>query len=158
MAVAQSIEQFRDCVDRLKAKFEPYHNGDKVWCGETEPQDFNLSLPPWICQPYIRMEPEKHIERMAEKQRHANDPAREKNEYFDDDGQQISRKLMKKLKRSSRRSNSDQIRKKEPRILELCSRTAECNNPMVILVKDLDMSRVKVFGLNHFAVFSGNQM
>lgn len=136
VAVAQNIEQFRDCIDRLKVKFEPYHNGDQTWWGETTIKDYNLSLPPWICQPYIRMEPEKHIERMAEKQRIANDPEREKNEYFDDDGQKISRKLMKKLKRSGRRSNTNQVRRRVQRVLELCSRTSECNNPMVNLKRN----------------------
>lgn len=131
VAVAQNVEQFRDCINRLKAKFEPYHIGEKPWCGESEPYDYNLSLPPWVCQPYIRLEPEKHIELMAEKQRIANDPDREKNEFYDDDGQKISRKLMKKLKRSSRRSNTNQVRRRVQRVLELCSRTTECNNPMV---------------------------
>lgn len=157
VASAQSLEQFRHCVDRLKAKFEPYHNGEKVWCGETEPIDFNLSLPPWICQPYIRMEPEKHIERMAEKQRIANDTSRVKAEYFDDDGQKISKKLMKKLMRKNRRSNTDQIRKTEPRVMELCLRNAECNNPMVISSVEFEMSRFS--GLMLFIIiFAGYEM
>lgn len=139
VASAQSLEQFRHCIDKLKAEFEPYHNGKKVWYGETEPTDCNMSLPPWICQPYIRMEPKKHIERMAEKQRIANDPSREKTEYFDDDGEKISKKLMKKLMRKSRRSNSDQIRKIEPRFMKLCLRNAECNNPMVISIEESHM-------------------
>lgn len=129
--MAQDVQQFRECIDKLKEKFEPYHNGDKPWFGEIEPTDYNLSLPPWICQPYIRMEPEKHIERMAELQRIANDPNREKDEFYDVDGQKISRKLMKKLKRTSRRSAAQQVRRRVQRSLELCSRTADCHNPMV---------------------------
>lgn len=129
MAIAHTIDQFRSGINRLKAKFEPYHNGEAVWVNQDNEQiDYNLSLPPWICQPYIRMEPEKHIEYIAEKQRQAAE--REKVEYFDNDGQKISKKAMKRLKRASRKPNFNGIRQKTGRSFELCSAT-KCANPTV---------------------------
>lgn len=94
--------------------------------------DYNLRLPPWICQPYIRMKPEEHIKLVAEKQRIAEDPERQKTEYFDAEGQQISRKMMKKLRRQSRRPNGKGMRCKAERVLPLCRNTEDCVNPMVI--------------------------
>lgn len=127
MGTAQTVNQFRACVMRLKEIFEPYHTGQSIWVNEDiEVVDCNLSLPPWICQPYIRMEPEKHLEHLAEKERQAAE--KEKIEYFDDDGRPISKKLMKKLVRASRKPNANGIRQKETRSFELCS---VCPNPTV---------------------------
>lgn len=140
IATSHAVAEFRKCVDALKTIFEPYHEGKEVFTedpdGETtKERDFNLRLPPWICQPYIRMEPEEHIKLVAEKQRIADDPERLKKEYFDDEGQQISRKMMKKLRRSSRRPNPKGMRCKAERVLPLCSNSVECVNPMVIYKK-----------------------
>lgn len=129
LATVQSIHQFRSCVNRLKEKFQPYHMGQMVWLNEdVEPIDYNLSLPPWICQPYIRMEPEKHIKYLAEKERQAAE--REKAEYFDDDGHKISRNILKRLQRASRKPNANGIRQKSNRAFEICT-SLECKNPTV---------------------------
>lgn len=134
--MSHTVDEFRQAVDALKATFEPYHLGKELYIEESDGDtirglDYNLKLPPWICQPYIRMEPEQHVKLIAEKQRLAEDPERMKREYFDDDGQQISRKLMKKLRRSSRRPNGKGMRSKAERVLPLCGNTEECVNPMV---------------------------
>lgn len=130
IAIAQKLHQFRSCVNRMKEKFEPYHMGEKVWFNEDEPIDHNLSLPPWICQPYIRMEPEKHIKYIAEKLQAASE--RGKVEYFDDDGQKISRNVMKRLQKTSRKPNANGMRQKTTTgcRLEICS-ALKCKNPTV---------------------------
>lgn len=130
------MADFRKCVDALYEAFEPFHNGTKPFAEEEgdndgAQKDYNLSLPPWICQPYIRMEPDEHIKLLAVKQKIAEDPERVRQEYFDDDGQRISRKLMKRLRRSSRRPNAKGLRRKEERSIPLCSRIEDCVNPMV---------------------------
>lgn len=103
--------------------------GEKVWINEdVEPIDYNLSLPPWICQPYIRMEPEKHIQYIAEKERQAAE--REKLEYFDDDGHKISKNVLKRLKRANRRPNANGMRPKTNHSFEICS-ALKCANPTV---------------------------
>lgn len=135
IAISHTVAEFRKCVDELREAFEPFHNGTDTYVeeesGDGTAKDYNLSLPPWICQPYIRMAPNEHIKLMAVKQKLAEDPERVREEYFDDDGQKISRKLMKRLRRSSRRPNAKGLRRKEERSIPLCSRTDECVNPMV---------------------------
>lgn len=127
VATAQTIEQFRSCVSRLKESFEPYHTGQLVWINtDDETRDYNLSLPPWICQPYIRMEPEKHIEYIAIKQREAAEKVKE--EYYDDDGQPISKNVMKRLKKQSRKPNANGMRQRSGHTFQLCS-GAKCANP-----------------------------
>lgn len=129
IATVQSIHQFRSCVNRLKEKFLPYHLGQMVWTNEdVEPIHCNLSLPPWICQPYIRMEPEKHIKYIAEKEQEA--AKREKVEYFDDDGNKISRNVMKRLQKTSRKPNANGMRQKTNRGFDICV-DLKCKNPTV---------------------------
>lgn len=130
------MPEYRTAIDALKEKFEPFHNGTQVYedevADDAPERDYNLHLPPWICQPYIRMKPDDHIAFMAEKQRIAEDPERAKKQFFDSDGQHISRKQMKKLRRASRKPGAGNIlRKKQPRDFELCTAKAQCFNPMV---------------------------
>lgn len=120
---------------------------------QTEEISYNLNLPPWLCQPvsvlsskkfnneatttkysshlqYIRLEPNEHIRIQAEKFRKAEDPATVKREFFDLDGNKISRKLSKKLKRINRRPTHRTCTTKVQRNLELCS--IDLINPVVI--------------------------
>ncbi|XP_031623253.1 tRNA-dihydrouridine(16/17) synthase [NAD(P)(+)]-like [Contarinia nasturtii] len=127
VATAQTIAQFRSIVNRLKAIFEPYHTGQAVWTKEDEKSnDYNLSLPPWICQPYIRMPPEKHIEYLAQKEKEASE--REKIDYFDEDGRKISKNTMKRLKKAARKSHAERLRQKQNSKFEICNGT-KCANP-----------------------------
>lgn len=106
--------------------------GHTVWINDNEPpKDYNLSLPPWICQPYIRRPPEEHIEFLAQKQKEATE--REKTDYFDDDGRKISKKVLKRLKRAAQKQNADGLRQKQTaRGFELCN-AIKCANPTVCL-------------------------
>ncbi|XP_075159478.1 dihydrouridine synthase 1 [Haematobia irritans] len=132
LAVANNIEKFRDVVNKIQNKYEPYHEGQQVYEAEEldpsvvqEELAYNLALPLWLCQPYIRVPPEMHKQILAEKARLAEDPNREKRQYFDNDGQEISRKRMKKLRRRMRRPNKPEGR--HERNLETCT---DCTNPM----------------------------
>lgn len=138
IATMHTVNEFRSVVNALKDKFEPYHNGKDLYDPEimesiTNTDDYNLCLPPWICQPYIRMKPDDHIALLAEKQRIADDPERVKTEYYDSHGQPISRKRMKKLRRASRKPDAEHnvLRTKGERQFELCTREEPCLNPMV---------------------------
>lgn len=107
MALAHSNDEFRAVVNRLAEKYKPIHEGTLTWYGESdsdesEVYDCNLKIPPWICQPYYRLPPEEHKQLIEEKARLAE--TREKKQYFDKDGNAISRKHMKKLKRLERRA------------------------------------------------------
>lgn len=74
------------------------------------------------------MAPNEHKRIQAEKFRIAEDPATVKREFFDLDGNKISRKLSKKMKRKNRRPNGSCTTKKQ-RILELCA--IDLINPVV---------------------------
>lgn len=143
MATSQKVCDFRKVILELEAEFSPYHNAEKLFINDPpppnpneenvppEPLTYNLSLPPWLCQPYIRMEPEEHKKMLAEKVKIAADPTRKKREFFDDEGNLISRKLAKKLKRIEQRPNYAPGMLNQERVLELCSNEQECVNPVV---------------------------
>ena len=78
---------------------------------------------------YIRLEPNEHKRIQAEKFRKAIDPATVKKEFFDLEGNKISRKLSKKLKRLNRRPTQRSATTKTERNLELCS--IDLINPVV---------------------------
>lgn len=123
LANAQSIEAFRTIVNSLQQKYQPYHDGELTWLGdsaETETTDCNLNIPPWICQPYYRLPPEDHKKKLEECQKAAEKLPRPK--YFDKDGNPISRKLNKKLKRLEHRAKI-----KIERHSELC-KAEDCAN------------------------------
>uniref|UniRef100_A0A182LUH3 tRNA-dihydrouridine(16/17) synthase [NAD(P)(+)]-like n=1 Tax=Anopheles culicifacies TaxID=139723 RepID=A0A182LUH3_9DIPT len=120
LAGSHSVAEFRSVVIQLEQKYLPYHEGKKLWMGEDEndedndqpeedkasptiKQDQNLHLPPWLCQPYMRAPPEVHRQKLEEAHRLANDPTREKRQFFDAHGNEISRKRMKKMRRVQRR-------------------------------------------------------
>lgn len=110
IATGQNLDDFRRVVEELQAKYEPIHEGLVQYHPEILPTDpeisietYNLSLPPWLCQSYIRLPPEEHKQKLEEAQRRAEDPNREKRLFYDVDGNEISRKKMKKLRRLSRR-------------------------------------------------------
>lgn len=74
LATAQNLEDFIKIVECLKNKYLPFHNGEQLYSQEIEGiketdeiNDYNLKLPPWICQPYVRIPPSEHIKKMEEK-------------------------------------------------------------------------------------------
>lgn len=66
LATGQNLEDFKTVSANIKEKYLPYHTGQKHFennenitrCG------FHLILPPWICQPYVRMSPENYTQKM----------------------------------------------------------------------------------------------
>lgn len=111
----------------------PYHDGEKVYIPEEiqrgdekeENLNYNLRLPPWICQSYVRAAPEEHIEKLARQEALAADPNSTKRQFYDDDGNEISRKRMKKLRRVNRRPDP----KPEGRHDRTTSVCPKCTNP-----------------------------
>ncbi|XP_058820786.1 tRNA-dihydrouridine(16/17) synthase [NAD(P)(+)]-like [Topomyia yanbarensis] len=146
MAICHNVPEFRAIVKLLEQKYLPFHEGRQKWTGEasnlpsieTPPKlDSNLSLPPWLCQPYIRAAPEVHRQKLEEASRLAADPNREKRAFYDQEGNEISRKKMKKMRRVQRRPNragllpGDPEREPGRRFDELCKNgKIECTNPM----------------------------
>jgi tRNA-dihydrouridine synthase 1 len=131
MALAHSNDEFRSIVKRLADKYMQYHEGvvpyeeeektsDEKATAAAEP-DCNLKIPPWICQPYYRLPPEEHKQMMEEKLKLASE--RGKRQYFDKDGNEISRKQMKKIKRLEKRAKAKSIERQG----EIC-KARKCSN------------------------------
>ncbi|XP_059618604.1 tRNA-dihydrouridine(16/17) synthase [NAD(P)(+)]-like isoform X2 [Phlebotomus argentipes] len=129
-ATAQNIEDFRRVVNELEAKYLPIHEGVVEYVQELSSTDepektFNISIPPWLCHSYIRIPPEEHKMKLEEAQKRAEDPNREKRLFYDEEGNQISRKKMKKLRRLNRKPGRQGSQNE--RSFDLC---AECTNPV----------------------------
>lgn len=69
IATAGSLEEMVDAVQELRDRLLPLHEGlsPKPW--EPPPETgYDLVLPPWICQPYVRDPPEVHLQKVAQNQ------------------------------------------------------------------------------------------
>ncbi|KAF7987868.1 hypothetical protein HCN44_003731 [Aphidius gifuensis] len=86
LARNSTMESFRNVVDNLREQYLP------------DTDDYNLKLPPWLCQPYVRSTPEEHISKLESK-KIESEKYGIKREYLDDDGNQVSKSKMKKLKK-----------------------------------------------------------
>ncbi|XP_057662058.1 tRNA-dihydrouridine(16/17) synthase [NAD(P)(+)]-like isoform X1 [Diorhabda carinulata] len=123
LGAANTMEQFRNIVQEIRNMYEPYHNGLKIWVETTEADNQNIILPPWLCQSYVRETPENHIKKIEEKKN--DNKIVNKRHYEDSEGNTISRKKMKKLRRINRRPEKpDNI---SDRPSDKCS---NCVNPL----------------------------
>ncbi|XP_034951327.1 tRNA-dihydrouridine(16/17) synthase [NAD(P)(+)]-like [Chelonus insularis] len=123
LARNSTMESFRDVVAKLRNRYLPYHEGKLIWNPENRSTDYNLELPPWLCQPYVRESPQEHIDKLAAKKIELENAT--KREFLDEEGNKISRKRLKKLRRISRRPNRSipSVR----RTSDLCN---SCPNPL----------------------------
>ncbi|KAJ2952716.1 hypothetical protein O0L34_g7059 [Tuta absoluta] len=105
LATAQNLEDFKRVCVEIKDKYSPYHEGKNHFGNEDNitRRGFDLILPPWICQPYVRMSPEEHTQKM-EKCTQVNN-IQIKRPHEGPNGEVLSRKKMKKMRRVCRRPN-----------------------------------------------------
>ncbi|XP_063702247.1 tRNA-dihydrouridine(16/17) synthase [NAD(P)(+)]-like isoform X2 [Culicoides brevitarsis] len=123
LAEANDLKEFRSVVVKLKEKYQKFHDGIEIWKNpDSLEETYDLKLPPWICQPYVRPPYSEHLQKLAEAQKRSET---EKREYFDEDGNQISRKKLKKLEKKQRRKAGKIPQEKPP----TCSNET-CNNLM----------------------------
>ncbi|KAF6206332.1 hypothetical protein GE061_017564, partial [Apolygus lucorum] len=132
IAKGSKLDDFREAVLLLRERFLPYHEGLQLWSGDVN--GYDLSLPPWLCQPYVRMSPEEHLKKMEsiksvatqiEKENDvtANNTTGKRSTESADTA--ISKKKMKKLNRCG---ENNQLRTPHSRKeVAICSR---CPNPM----------------------------
>ncbi|KAJ8951705.1 hypothetical protein NQ314_007646 [Rhamnusium bicolor] len=127
LGAANTMEQFKVIVNELKDMYTPYHEGFKKWEETTEHDSQNLILPPWLCQSYVRDTPENHIKKVEEQRKDfaVNTNSDNKRHYEDAEGNPISRKKMKKLRRISRRP--EKIINMSEKSMEKCT---VCVNPL----------------------------
>ncbi|XP_066586945.1 uncharacterized protein [Prorops nasuta] len=122
LATNSTMESFRNVVKALRDRYRPYHEGHILW--QPDKGDYNLKLPPWLCQPYIRDSPQEYIEKLEAKKNDAENLDLQK-KFTDEEGNEISRKRMKKLRRVSRRPNQKTVTVKRGSLL--CTL---CPNPL----------------------------
>ncbi|XP_060832829.1 tRNA-dihydrouridine(16/17) synthase [NAD(P)(+)]-like isoform X7 [Bombus pascuorum] len=122
LARNSTMESFRNVVYALRDRYLPYHEGRLIW--QEKMSDHNLKLPPWLCQPYIRHLPEENVQKL-EIERIETQNETVKRKFRDEEGNEISRKRLKKLKRIARRPNRPAIIVK--RGSDLC---CDCPNPV----------------------------
>ncbi|KAK9503403.1 hypothetical protein O3M35_009962 [Rhynocoris fuscipes] len=130
IAKGSGIEDFRSAVLKLKSKYLPIHEGHVIW--DTPSTSYDLKLPPWLCQPYVRISPDDHIKKMEQKKKEESVNIEKENcknslsnkRYADDGGQEIlglSKKKLKKLLRCSNKKTSlNPHCRKEVTICTLC--------------------------------------
>ncbi|KAK3924857.1 tRNA-dihydrouridine(16/17) synthase [NAD(P)(+)]-like [Frankliniella fusca] len=136
IAKGQSLDDFRNTVLKLQERFLPYHEGLAVYSekkDETLSATCDLVLPPWLCQPYVRIPPEEHLRKLADKQNKVETSAGneesasgEKRSLEDNDNDSnppLSKKKMKRLQHSQKIKVNPHSRKCQ----EKCS---ECANPL----------------------------
>ncbi|XP_067014500.2 tRNA-dihydrouridine(16/17) synthase [NAD(P)(+)]-like isoform X2 [Anabrus simplex] len=63
LATGSDLPEFQRTVLQLRERYLPFHEGEKLWEGSS---GYNLELPPWICQPYVRIAPEEHLKKMVQ--------------------------------------------------------------------------------------------
>ncbi|XP_072943458.1 tRNA-dihydrouridine(16/17) synthase [NAD(P)(+)]-like isoform X2 [Epargyreus clarus] len=126
LARAQNLNDFKDVCIEIKKKYTPYHEGT-VHYEDDEGiirVGFNLILPPWICQPYIRISPEEHVQKMEM----AIKIQEHKRTHEETDVNMLSRKKIKKLERISRRPIKD-VSQQSERPNAICLNEV-CPNPL----------------------------
>lgn len=73
LGAASNVEDFKKVTSELKDKYIDYHEGRNVWIQNVECESTDLVLPPWLCQPYVRMPPEQHLKLVESKVKAAED-------------------------------------------------------------------------------------
>ncbi|XP_049867666.1 tRNA-dihydrouridine(16/17) synthase [NAD(P)(+)]-like [Pectinophora gossypiella] len=131
LATAQNLNDFRRVSIEIKHKYSPYHDGSIHFDDDDNitRQGYNLILPPWLCQPYVRISPEEHnkkMEKISNKQDNDNEAKRV---YEGPDGNILSRKKMKKMRRVMRRPHKADSHDRGGRNGGICSRIV-CPNPL----------------------------
>ena len=116
------MESFKSVVRALRDRYLPYHEGRQLW--QEKITDYNLKLPPWLCQPYVRNPPEERAQKRETDKLETGDETL-KRKFLDEEGNEISRKRLKKLQRIARRPNRPAVPVK--RGSDLCH---DCPNPV----------------------------
>ncbi len=64
LATATSLQDLKTMTQGLERQLAPYHTGERTWTPAPDAAAARLPLPPWLCQPYVRIPPEDHLKKM----------------------------------------------------------------------------------------------
>ncbi|XP_052737449.1 tRNA-dihydrouridine(16/17) synthase [NAD(P)(+)]-like isoform X2 [Bicyclus anynana] len=132
LATAQCLDDFQQVCIKIRLKYLPYHQGEMTFDNNEGITRIgcNLILPPWLCQPYVRISPEEHTQKM-ENLCKIQDNHDTKRSLEDLDGNVISRKKMKKMRRKERRPLKPEA-EQASRTGEICF-SETCPNPLALI-------------------------
>ena len=74
------VEDMISVVEDLRDRMSPYHSGERPWEPDPGSDQARLPMPPWLCQPYVRITPEEHLKKIQESQQRALQIQRQKEE------------------------------------------------------------------------------
>lgn len=134
LANKSTLEDFRKVATVIRDRYKPFHDGIEVW-KEGYCDHYDLSLPPWLCKPYVRPPPEEYFKKMTELQNKAleakktlekegESSAKKRREGSPNAKDHSSKKKYKKLLKFSNKANSVK------RVVVICTNES-CSNPMV---------------------------
>ena len=64
LARSSSLGDFRSVLDTLGERYGAFHRGEQEYVEAEELAAYNLALPAYICQPYVRPPPEQFIAKL----------------------------------------------------------------------------------------------
>nr|XP_053644072.1 tRNA-dihydrouridine(16/17) synthase [NAD(P)(+)]-like [Cherax quadricarinatus] len=121
LSKTSTAEEMVAVVEDLRDRMMPYNTGKKPWTPEPGSEQARLPMPPWLCQPYVRIPPEEHLKKIQESQKRSLEKQQEeavidKNDGFsggepskrrmleDSEEADLSKKKKKKILRNPRKS------------------------------------------------------
>lgn len=124
MAIARNVNDFRNLINLIAEKYRAIHEGlsedHEAKNSDDIVPDYNLKIPPWLCQPYYRKSPEERAREKAMEAEMKEDeikveeettPTTKKKAYYDREGNIITKNHLKKLKRLERTARIKDERK-----------------------------------------------
>jgi len=128
LAKGSTPEELKTVVDNLKELYLPYQSGAQEWSPPADHSLAKLPFPPWQCQPYVRLPPEEHVEKMkniATQMKRAREEAGDNQQDPPQGG--LSKKKLKKLAK-----NPNKQFRVGREVLQICN---ACPNPMGVKCK-----------------------
>nr|XP_045620128.1 tRNA-dihydrouridine(16/17) synthase [NAD(P)(+)]-like isoform X2 [Procambarus clarkii] len=80
LSKTSTAEEMVAVVEDLKARMTPYSTGEKAWTPDPGSEQSRLPMPPWLCQPYVRIPPEEHLKKIQESERRVQEKQQQQQE------------------------------------------------------------------------------
>lgn len=85
LSKTSTADEMMVVVKDLRERMTPYCTGDKPWTPDPGSDQARLPMPPWLCQPYVRIPPEEHLRKIQESQRRAQEKQQQQQQQEKED-------------------------------------------------------------------------